>query len=127
MRRALTLVILLGFLTFGCGLWLDHLQTKTASRYLVGIEEIRQAIKDERMEDARREQAYWHALWQHDSEWLNCLISHHHTRDVSAGLTELATALEMDWQTESLQAVDTTITALQEVANSDRPLWQNIL
>jgi len=127
MRRALILIITLSLLTFGCGLWLDDLQKDTAFRYLEGIETIRQAVKDNRMDAARREQAYWHAMWQHDSDWLNCLISHHHTRNVNAGMMALATALEMEWQVESMQAIDETADALQEIAYSNLPLWENIL
>ena len=127
MKRALILIIVLSIGTFGCGIWLDRLQTRTALKYLDGVETIRQSIWDNRMDDARREQAYWHAMWQHDSGWLNCLISHHHTRNVNAGMMAMATALEGGWQTESLEAVDETAVALLEIACSDLALWENIL
>jgi len=127
MRRALILILVLTAGTFGSGWWLDHLQQNTARRYLAGLDAVRQAVLENRMDEARREESYLHALWQHDAPWLNCLISHHHTRNVNAGMMALATALEMEWQVESMQAIDETADALQEIAYSNLPLWENIL
>lgn len=84
MRRALILIITLTALTFGCGMWVDHLQSETALTYLKGIHTIRAAVLEGRLQDAAMEQAYLHAMWQHESSWLNCVISHHHTRDVNS-------------------------------------------
>ena len=127
MRRALILIIVLTALTFGCGFWLDHRQSEMALEYLAGIHEIRTAVLEGRMQDASVQQAYLHAMWQHESIWLNCLISHHHTRDVSSALLKLATGLEMESTVLSLMALDEAQDALEEVAVSDRPTWENIL
>ena len=127
MRRALILIVVLTAGTFGCGLGLDHLQRETALEYMQRLTAVREAVLEKRMDDAQREQAYLHALWQHDSAWLNCLISHHHTRDVSYAMLKLATALEMDWQDRAVRALDEALDALDEVAHSEQPAWQNIL
>ena len=127
MRRALILILVLTAGTFGSGWWLDHLQQNTARRYLAGLDAVRQAVLENRMDEARREESYLHALWQHDAPWLNCLISHHHTRDVNSALLKLATALEMGWQERAILALDEAWDALDEVAHSDLPAWENIL
>ena len=127
MRRALILIISLTVFTFGCGWWLDHLQSETALSYLKGIHTIRAAVLEGRMQDAGMEQAYLHAMWQHDSDWLNCMISHHHTRDVESALMKLATGLELQSPVLSLLALDEAQDALEEVAVSNLPLWENIL
>lgn len=127
MKRALILILLLTALTFGGGTWLDHLQKRTAASYLQGMETIRRAVLNGSMDQAAGEQAYWHALWQHDSNWLNAIISHQHTRDVNAGMTRVATALEMGWRDEAIRALDDTSDALAEIAVSNLPLWENIL
>jgi len=127
MRRALVLITVLTLFTFGCGLWLDHLQRDTAEDYLQGVQEIRRMVLDGRMQEAKREQAYLHALWQRDAAWLNCLINHHHTRDVDAALLHLATGLEMKSELLCMAALDEAQDALEEVARSELPRWQNIL
>lgn len=127
MRRALILIIVLTAGTFGGGWWLDHLQQKTAQHYLAMLDGVRASVLEGRTDDARREESYLHALWQHDAGWLNCLISHHHTRDVSSALLKLATALEMGWHERAILALDEAWDALDEVAHSDLPAWENIL
>lgn len=127
MKRALILIIALTTTMFGSGWWLDHLQADTARRYLELLDAVRTAVLENRMEDARREESMLHALWQHDAEWLNGLISHHHTRDVSSALLKLATALEMGWQERAILALDEAWDALDEVAHSELPVWENIL
>ena len=127
MKRALVLIVVLTAGTFGCGWWLDHLQQHTACRYLAMLDEVRTAVLDSRMDDARREESHLHALWQHDAGWLNTLISHHHTRDVNSALLKLATALEMNWHERAILALDEARDALDEVAHSDLPAWENIL
>ena len=127
MKRALILIVVLTAGTFGCGWQLDHLQQKTAQRYMQQLSHLRMLVLDGSMEDARREEAHLHALWQHDSAWLNCLISHHHTRDVTSALLKLTTALEMDWPVLAVLAVDEALDALEEVAQSELPKWENIL
>lgn len=127
MRRALILIIVLTAGSFGCGWWLDHLQEDTAHRYLDMLGGVRTAVLENRMQDALREEIHLHALWQHDAEWLNGLISHHHTRDVSSALLKLATALEMGWQERAILALDEAWDALDEVAHSELPVWENIL
>ena len=127
MRRALILIITLALFTFGCGFWLDMLQRDTAEAYLEGVSAIREAVMDGRMDDAAMDQAHLHAMWQHDSAWLNCLISHHHTRNVGSALLKLSTGLELESRVLSLMALDEAQDALEEVATSDLPVWENIL
>lgn len=127
MRRALLLIIFLGVFTFGCGLWADRLQRNTALDYLQRLEAVRQLVLDENMQEALKEQAYLHALWQHDAKWLNCLIDHHHTRDVNGSLSSLATALEQGWARQALLFIDEADDALEEIAFSEQPVWENIL
>lgn len=119
MRRALTLIIVLSLLSFGAGFSLDILQRDTARAYLDGLSLVRSYIQEGRMDKARSEQAYWHARWQHDAHWLNALVTHHHTRTVEAAMARLSTALEMDWEKESLLALDDVIQSLSEVETSD--------
>ena len=127
MRRALILIIVLTVGTFGFGWWLDHQQQQTAENYMEQIAQVRQSVLEDHMERARREEAFLHASWQQDSRWLNCLVDHHHTRDISGALLKLATALEMNWQDQALLAVDEALDALEEVAQNELPKWENIL
>lgn len=127
MRRAVILIITLTLFTFGCGLWLDHLQQQTALGYLDGLDAVRALVLQGRMDEAACEQSYLHALWQHDSKWMNCLIDHHHTRDVEGALLKLSTAFEQSWPAQALLAIDEAADALDEVARSDQPYWENIL
>lgn len=127
MKRAIILIVTLSLATTGCGLWLDHLQRSTAEGYLDQLEDVRALVLNGEMTGALREQRYMHALWQHDAHWLNCLISHHHTRDVSSAMLHLATALEQRWPQQAVLALDEARDALEEIAQSDLPVWENIL
>lgn len=127
MKRALILIITITLAASGCGLWLDHLQQKTAQGYLDGLQALRQQLLSGQTDLARAEQAYLHALWQNDAHWLNYLIDHHHTRDVDGMMRRLATTLEENDRTEVLLALDDLTAALEEVAQRDRALWENIL
>ena len=127
MRRALTLIIVLSVLCFGCGIRLDRLQRDTAQAYLDELEGIRTAVQMGETDEARMQEALLHARWQHDSSWLNCMIGHHHTRDVSSALLHLATALEMDWQERAMHALDEAVDALNDIRDADFCRWENIL
>lgn len=127
MKRALILILTLSTLTFGCGWWLDGLQQRTALRYLDGLDAVRASILTGEMDDALREQAYLHALWINDAHWLNCLIDHHHTRDVDGAMRRLSSALEEQNRLAALLTLDEAIDALEEVAQRDMAVWENIL
>ena len=127
MQRALTLIIVLSLLCFGCGIRLDRLQRDTAQAYLEELAGIRTAVQAGEMEDARMQEALLHARWQHDSSWLNCMISHHHTRNVSSALLHLATALEMGWPARTLYALDEVVDAMKDIRDADFCRWENIL
>lgn len=127
MKRALILILSLTVLTFGCGWWLDTLERDTAMRYVEGLYQVRESVLADQMDDALRDQAYLHAMWQHDSHWLNSLIDHHHTRDVNGALQRLTTALEEKHRLASLLTLDEAIDALEEVAQRDLAIWENIL
>lgn len=127
MKRALILVLTLTALSFGLGWKLDTLQRDTALAYLDGLYAVRQAVDDGRMAQARSEQAYLHALWQHDAHWLNCLIDHHHTRDVDGAMRRLATTLEEENRLAALLTLDEVIDSLEEVSQRDLPIWENIM
>lgn len=127
MRRALTLIISLTLLTIGCSLWADRVQQDTALDYLQQLNAVRRQVLAGDLTAAAKEQAYMHALWQHDAKWLNCLIDHHHTRSVDSALTAIGTALEQNEPFEALQAIDEADSALDEIACSEQPLWETIL
>ena len=127
MKRALILIISISVIGFGCAMWLDHLQQETAMGYLRALEGVRRSVLDGRMEEARSEERYLHALWQHDARWLNALVDHHHTRDIGGALVHLSTALELGWQEQAILALDEAQDALEEVAQSEQPRWENIL
>lgn len=127
MRRAIILIITLTLFTFGFGWRMDKLQHDTAIRYLNDLSAIRDMVMRGDMPAARAEQAYVHALWQHDAHWLNWLIDHHHTRDVDGAMARLASALEMEDKLESLLLLDETMDALEEVAERDMAVIENIL
>ena len=127
MKRALILIVLLTLITFGCGSWLDHLQQKAAQQYLDGFHAVRRLIEADDMAAAEREQAYLHALWQKDAHWLNVLLDHHHTRDVESAMRHVATALQERSRIQALLAMDELTDALEEVAERDVALVENIL
>jgi len=79
------------------------------------------------LDAARTDQAHLHALWQYDAHWLNCLIDHHHTRDIDGAMLRLATALEQENHLVSLLLLDETMDALAEVAERDLAVVENIL
>lgn len=127
MKRSIWLITVLTLLGVGCGLWADMTQQRTARGYLDGLQAVRQAMEAHELDTAKTEQAYLHALWQHDQKWLNTLVSHHHTRDVSSAMGKLATALENGWRDEALRALDEAEDAFDEVELSDRLSWENVL
>ena len=127
MRRAIILITVLTLFTFGSGLKLDHLQRDTAEAYLADVQKLRGMVLSDRMEEAKREQAYLHAMWQGDENWLNCLINHHHTRDVNTAMLKLSTGLELESSLLCLLALDEVKDALEEIAYSELPSWDNIL
>lgn len=127
MRRAITLIIVLTVLTFGCGAWLDHWQTGVARGYQQGAERIRALLEEGRLADATSEQAYMHALWQHDQPLLNALVTHQYTRDVDEALQMLATALSRGWEDWALRALDELDGALRDIEVGDAAKWENLL
>ena len=127
MRRAITLIVVLTVLCVGLGLWMDLSQRRVAAGYLEGTERIRELLREGKTDEAMAEQAYLHACWEHDARWLNCFVSHHHTRAVALSMVQLATALEHGYQAETWQALDELEDALRDVEGSDFPYPENIL
>lgn len=127
MKRALILILSLSVLTLGCGLWLDKLQQKTAAEYLDELYLIREQITAGDMSSAAQAQARLHARWDRDAHWLNFLLDHHHTRDVESALRHLSTTLEEQERLHALLAMDELIDALEEVAQRDMAIIENIL
>ena len=127
MKRALILMISLTLLTFGTAWGLDTLQQRTALAYLDGLHALRQTIRSGRMDDALLEQAYLHALWQHDAHWMNALMDHCNIRDVDGAMQRLSTALEEHNRLASLLLLDEVIDLLEEVSLHNRYLWENIM
>lgn len=127
MRRALILIITLSLLTFGGGSWLDHLQQKTALRYLDELTQIRQFIMADDMEAAVSKQTELHNAWQQDAHWLNTLLDHHHTRDAEAAMRHLSTSLQERDRMQSLLSMDEVIDAFEEIAQRDMAAWENIM
>ena len=115
MKRAYILIVVLTLLTFGSGVWLDHVQKQTAERYARQIRTVRDYVEADRMDVAAREQAYIHALWQNDVRWLNILVDQQHTRNASSAMIRLSTALGEGWQKEALMALDELLGAFQEL------------
>lgn len=127
MKRALTLVIVLTTLTFGCGFWLDHWQSDVARAYKQRLQTIRTALTEERLADALFEQAYMHALWQHDQTLLNALVTHEYTCDVDEAMQDLATALSQGWNDWALRAIDKLEGALDDIEVADSARLENLL
>lgn len=127
MRRAICLIIVLTALGVGCGLWADSAQRGKAREYLGGIEVMREALLNDDMDGAAREQAYWHALWQHDEKRLNYILSHELTRDAAGALMKLSTALAEGGRFEALQALDEVEDAFMRMESGDSPTLENIL
>lgn len=127
MRRSVILITVILTLCVSLGVWMDVSQQRVAREYLDSVRLIRDLADGGQQEQACDEQRYLHAQWQHDAVWLNYLISHHHTRAVSAAMVELATALERRWDIETFQALDALEDALHDVEQSDFPYWENIL
>ena len=127
MRRALILIMTITLLAFGFGWRMDKLQHDTALAYLEQLDTVRQSVLSGDLDAARAKQAYLHAMWQHDAHWLNCLVDHHHTRDVDGAMLRLATALQEENRILSLLLLDETMDALAEVAERDLAVVENIL
>ena len=127
MRRAVLLISILSVLAVGLGLWVDLEQRQVAREYMDGVGMVRWLMDQGEIEKAAQEQAYLHAQWQHDAKWLNCLISHHHTRAVTTAMIELAAALENRWDDEILRALDKAEDALSDIEGSDFCTLENIL
>lgn len=127
MRRAMTLIVVLLVLSLLPALWLDIRQRDTAQSYMAAYEQVRRLLLAEKPQEAEDEASYLHALWQRDETWLNCLISHHHTRAVNTALLKLSTAMAQGWQEECLQAIDEVQDALSDIAGSDLMSVENLL
>lgn len=127
MRRAIILIVVLSIIGFGGGAWMDRVQSNTAESYQGNVSLIRQWMKQGDTEKAAIEQARLYSKWEVDAKWLNCFISHHHTRAVSQALQELSTAFEFGWEDEIYRALDRTRDALMDVQCGDRLTIENVL
>ena len=127
MRRAWILVIGLSVLCFGCGFWADGVQHRTAQRYLMELEEVRRLVEQERWQQAEHAQHALFERWQQDQRWMNLLISHHHTRQLSGALVELSTAIARRWMDEALPAADEAQEALREISTAHLPIVENVI
>lgn len=127
MRRSVILIVVLSILCVGTGFFVDHVQQETAREYMDEALLMRMEVLNGNLDAAYERQVLMHAYWQHDAKWLNCLISHHHTRAVGTALLELSTALEQRWNDESLRALDSLQDALGDIQSSDCWKLENML
>ncbi|MEG0492621.1 MAG: DUF4363 family protein [Clostridia bacterium] len=127
MRRAIVLIVVLSVMGFGLGFYVDNLQRNTARAYLDELAPLREAVAKHQLTKATEEQAYLHAKWQHDQQWLSRITSHLHTREVSAAMLELSTALEQGWRDEALRALDKLKTAFDGILKDEYLTAENLL
>lgn len=127
MRRALMLVIVIFIVLITAAVLTDGLQVRAGERAGEKSERLRRAAWAEDYTGGRRVLEELQREWERGEEWLNCLISHHHTRAVSAALRKLDSALLLQEQAHVLEALDELDTALDEVRTADAPLLPNIL
>lgn len=127
MKRAMVLICVLTVLCVSSGLIVDITQQNTARSYLDALPEVRRAVLLGDMTEAYIQQSLLHANWQHDVNWLNCFVSHHHTRAVTTAMLQLATALEMGWPDEALRSLDILQDCLMDIEKGDYFSWENFL
>lgn len=127
MKRALILIITLSIATFGVSAWVDALQIRAAEGYLEQLHALRQRILTLKPADALDDHARLHERWQKDAHWLNCLSDHFYTRDADSIFRRLKTALEQNDRLEALLTLDDLIDEMEEVAQKDRKMWENII
>ncbi|MBE5801975.1 MAG: DUF4363 family protein [Clostridiales bacterium] len=127
MRRAIVLITVMTLLGVSLGIWMEYSLNRFVGEYLEQAEQVRRLTAEKRLDQALEEQAYMHARWQGEVGWLNCLISHHHTREVNEALLKLTTSLEEGWRKESLMALDELTDALADIREGVAFHWQNIL
>ena len=125
MKRA---IILITVLTLGClsaALTVDLLQHHTAQAYLAELPMLREAVLKKNFQDAGKQHRKLEADWDQEAFWLDCLISHDHTREVYAEVGALKTAIEMEWQEEALKALDALDAALEHIETGEFTRWDN--
>jgi hypothetical protein len=127
MKRA---IILITVLTIGClaaALTVDHLQQHTAQAYMAELPVLREAVLKRDFEEAKQQHGKMEAAWEQEALWLDCLISHDHTREVFAQVGALKTAIDMEWQEEALKALDALDAALEHIETGEFYRWDNFL
>ncbi len=125
MKRAVVLIVVLSVLCVSVSLIGDHMQASNARAYLKELRPVRKALKSGDFTDAYARQSLIEAKWRYEKGWLNTFISHHHTREVSTAMLRLATAIEMGWQVEALEAMDILQDCLEDIETSDGLRWEN--
>lgn len=127
MKRA---IVLITVLTIGClaaALTVDLLQHHTAQAYLAELPVLREAVMKRDFQGAKKQHEKLEAAWEQEAFWLDCLISHDHTREVFAQVGALKTAIEMEWQEEALKALDALDAALVHIETGEFCRWENFL
>ncbi len=127
MKRALTLVIVIFAALIAAAVLTDGMQQRAGERAAEKSERLRRAVWAEDYAEGRKVLDALLQQWEAGESWLNCLISHHHTRAVSAALRRLDSSLRLQEQADVMEALDELDTALDEVRTADAPLLANIL
>ena len=127
MKRAVILIVVMSLLGAGVGFWMEKSLQKTCGWYLEQEAALRQLVESGALADALQEQRYVHARWQEESQRLNALVSHHHTRSVDEALLALSTALEHGWQKDALRALDLLYDSLADLVMDMSLRWENVL
>ncbi len=121
------LISVLLAVSIGVGAACDARQMHAAEGYLELVGNLRTLVEAGQLDRAAYEESYISALWQRDEQWLKCLVSHHHIREVDAGLEHLRTALRQRWQGEALLALDEIGDAFVDIRDDHLPTLVNII
>lgn len=127
MKRAIILIVVLTVTSLAAALTVDLMQHHTALEYLKDLPPLREAVLRGDMEDAKIRQVQLRKEWDEDAFWLNCLISHHYTREVSGEMESLHTAIEQGWKQEALLVMDRLDAAFDDIESGDFCRWENFL
>jgi len=125
MKRAIILITVLTLSCMGAALTVDLLQHHTAKSYMADLPVLRQSVLNRDFKLAKEQHGKLEADWEQEAFWLDCLISHDHTREVFAQVGALKTAIEMEWQEEALKALDALDAALEHIETGEFCRWDN--
>lgn len=110
-----------------CGIKTQHYLDRTAAEMTAGLQVVKDGVEQNKWEESRKEYTAFSESWNHTRENWVLFINHTQINNIEMRLARIGEMLEGQEQSSVTAELSEAIMLLQQIPESERLTWRNIL